>query len=42
MRHEMHLLERELDVSKRISHNNIVQFYDTYEDPEYFYISMEY
>jgi serine/threonine protein kinase len=42
LRHEMHLLRRELRIVKRIKHDNIVQFHEVHEDSEYFYIAMEY
>lgn len=41
MRHELHLLRREVDIMKKVKHLNIVQFYDIYENPENVYLTME-
>ncbi|CAG9326947.1 unnamed protein product [Blepharisma stoltei] len=41
MRHELHLLRREVEIMKKVRHQNIVQFYEIYENPEFIYITME-
>jgi serine/threonine protein kinase len=42
LRHEMHLLKEEFEISKAIRHPNVVEFFEIFEDSENFYISMEY
>ena len=38
----MELLQREIEILKRVDHPNIIKFYGTYEDKNYFHIIMEY
>lgn len=39
---ELHLLKRELEILKILDHPNIVKFYETYQDENYFHLVMEY
>lgn len=39
---ELHLLKRELEILKTLDHPNIVKFYETYQDENYFHLVMEY
>ena len=38
----MHLLARELQILKSLNHPNIIRFYETYQDDNFFHIVMEF
>mmetsp|Transcript_15070 Transcript_15070/g.12785 ORF Transcript_15070/g.12785 Transcript_15070/m.12785 type:complete len:287 (+) Transcript_15070:121-981(+) len=39
---ELHLLKRELVILRKLDHPNLIRFYETYQDPKFFYFVMEY
>ena len=42
VRKEMNLLAAEVDSLKTVDHPNVVKFYETYQDAEYFHLVLEY
>jgi calcium-dependent protein kinase len=42
VKNDIHLLKMELDILRSLDHPNIIKFYEAYQDPKNFYLSMEY
>eukprot|EP01017_Pseudomicrothorax_dubius_P038267 TRINITY_DN5706_c0_g1_i1.p1 TRINITY_DN5706_c0_g1~~TRINITY_DN5706_c0_g1_i1.p1 ORF type:complete len:555 (+),score=107.49 TRINITY_DN5706_c0_g1_i1:55-1719(+) len=41
IKRDIHILRRELEILKSLSHPNIVKFYETYQDERFFHLVME-
>lgn len=41
VRHELHLLKREVSILKKVSHPNILRLHEVYQDAEYLYLVMD-